>query len=354
MTQSSIRLPVSLGLPGSYYTDQEIFNRELRTIWQSTWQMVGRIEAIPNPGDYLSCMLGNEPIAVIRLEDGSLKAMHNVCPHRGARLLDGHGNCQHKIVCPYHAWTFAPTGELLGITQPKLFPNLDKSQIRLLDARVETWRGFIFVNPDAEGESLIEYLADFPKYLEQYDRNWEDLREVTCLVYDEPVNWKFIVENYIETYHFSVAHRDTLLPIYDLDNTPTIPTGRHLYYPFAYAPNDPGETYHHEWEPGKVSHQGYIFPSLTINTTKTCVSVFRLSPISPGRTYLEVLIYQTPEQTEKHPFDRKGYDIIMEEDMAVCRYLQAGVNSRAYRVTQLAEGQEESIQYFHNVLSKYL
>jgi phenylpropionate dioxygenase-like ring-hydroxylating dioxygenase large terminal subunit len=354
MTQSSIRPRVSLGLPGRYYSDSEILNRELKTIWRSTWQMVGRIETIPSPGDYLSCMLGIEPIVVIRLEDGSLEAMHNVCPHRGARLLTGQGNCQHKIVCPYHAWTFAPTGELLGITQPKLFPNLDKSQIRLLKARVETWGGFIFVNPDPEGESLSHYLADFPQYLEQYDRNWEDLREVTRLEYDEPVNWKFIVENYIETYHFPVAHRETLTPMYDLANTPTIPTGRHLFYPFPYHQDDPGETFEHEWEQDKVSYQGYIFPNLMVNTTKAHVSVFRLTPLSPDRTYLEVIIYQTPEQSSTQPFDRQGYDTVMEEDMAVCRYLQAGVNSRAYQVTQLAQGQEDGIEYFHNVLSQYL
>ncbi|MFM6308176.1 MAG: aromatic ring-hydroxylating oxygenase subunit alpha, partial [Dolichospermum sp.] len=121
-----------LGLPSQYYTDAEIFAKEMKNLWRNTWQLVGRQETIPEPGDYITYTLGEEPIFVVRATDGSLKAMHNLCPHRGAKLLEGEGNCaHHKITCPYHAWTYNLDGHLLGITKPKLFPNLDKSQIRL-------------------------------------------------------------------------------------------------------------------------------------------------------------------------------------------------------------------------------
>lgn len=105
--------------------------------------------------------------------------------------LMGFVNCT-LVRCPYHAWTYDLEGKLLGIAQPKLFPDLDKSAIRLLPARVDTWGGFIFVNPDPQGESLIDYLAGSPAYLQQYDQPWEELRQVTRWSYSESLNWKFI------------------------------------------------------------------------------------------------------------------------------------------------------------------
>lgn len=356
MVKSAAFPTTHLGLPGYYYTDTEVFTRELRTLWRSTWQFVGRVEDLPNPGDYLTCIIGEEPIFVIRTPEGRLQAMHNVCPHRGARLLDGQGNCG-RVRCPYHAWTFDLEGKLLGISQPKLFPDLDKSAIRLLPARVDTWGGFIFVNPDGEGESLMSYLADFPTYLQDYDQPWEDLREVTRWSYEETINWKFIVENYAEDYHFSTAHTQSLR-VFDFQGIRTTPTGRHcqIYVPYANKP--PEGPLSRQWEAQGGSYQGYIFPNIMINTAIDHVSVFRLVPLNHLRTCIEVLIYKTAAQTEEFPLDeatlRSNFDQVMEEDFAVCRLLQAGVNSRAYQVTQLAQERELGVAHFHKVVSEYI
>ena len=356
MTQSTISHTVQLGLPGHYYSDSEVFAHELKTIWRSTWQFVGRVEDLPNPGDYFTCVIGEEPIFVIRKPDGRLQAMHNVCPHRGARLLNGQGNCG-LVRCPYHAWTYDLEGKLLGVSQPKLFPDLDKSAIRLLPARVDTWGGFIFVNPDPEGESLMAYLAGFPNYLQGYNQLWKELRSVACWSYEEPINWKFIVENYVEDYHFATAHPQSLR-IFDYQGIRTTLTGRHcqIYVPYADKPPEGSRTF--SWESQGASYQGHVFPNMMINTAKDHVSVFRLVPLNPVRTSIEVHIYQTPAQTEKFPQDeatfRSNFDQVMEEDFDVCRLLQAGVNSRAYQVAQLASEHELGVAHFHKVLSEYL
>ena len=345
----------SLGLPGHYYSDPEVFARELKTLWRSTWQFVGRVEDLPHPGDYLTCVIGEEPIFVIRTPD-RLQALHNICPHRGARLLNGQGNCS-LVRCPYHAWTYDLEGKLLGVTQPKLFPDLDKSAIHLLPARVDIWGGFIFVNPDSEGESLMDYLAGFPSYLQQYEQSWEELREVAHWSYEEPINWKFIVENYAEDYHFSTAHSQSLR-VFDFQGIRTTPTGRHskIYVPYADKPPEGSRKY--QWQAQGGSYQGHIFPNMMINTAKDHVSVFRLVPLNSVRTCIEVLIYQTPAQADEFPQDeatfRANFDQVMEEDFDVCRLLQAGVNSRAYRVAQLAQERELGVAHFHKVLSEYL
>lgn len=348
-----------LGLPGNYYTDSKIFARELKTIWHRTWQLVGRQETLAEPGDYLTYTLGEEPIFVVRDVDGSLKAMHNICPHRGAQLLEGQGHCdRHKITCPYHAWTYGLDGQLLGITKPKLFPNLDKSQIQLLPARVETWGGFIFVNSDDRGESLKDYLAGMPAFLEQYDRDWMSLREVDRWFYDQPINWKLIVENYVEDYHFEAVHSQGFGTVYDSDNIRSLPTGRHLRIEVPYTTERGGEFFTSFSEAGKVSYQGYIFPNMMLNPHKNFLSVFHLIPLDAGHTRVEIIIYQSPEQFAsvpcRSPQFRQGFDTLMEEDFSICRKIQTGIHSRAYQVAQLAEEHELGISHFHNVLSEYL
>ncbi|MGB3492574.1 MAG: aromatic ring-hydroxylating dioxygenase subunit alpha [Elainellaceae cyanobacterium] len=358
----------SLGLPGHYYTAQDIFEQELNTLWRSTWQMVGRVEDIPNAGDYLAVQLGAEPIFVLRQADGNLAAMHNVCPHRGARLLMGDapnserldvpGQCSTKITCPYHAWTFGADGALLGISQPQQFPDLDKSKIHLTAARVETWGGFIFVCPDLEGESLHEYLADFSSYLEGYHAPWQDLREVMRWSYVEPVNWKFVVENYVEDYHFSVVHPESL-GFYDFRSIETQLTGRHCEVLIPYMREHlERESLPHMREKVHLSYQGFIFPNFMVNTEIDHVSIFRLKPLTPTQTKVEVILYQTPQQQKQQPLKRDrltaSYDQVMEEDFSVCRLLQEGVHSRAYGVAQFATERELGISHFHNVIKTYV
>lgn len=355
MTRSLPFAGASLGLPGRYYTEPEIYQRELKTLWRSSWQWVGRVEDLAAPGDYLTCMLGEEPILVLRDEQGELVALHNVCPHRGARLLsEARGNCK-MLQCPYHAWTFDRQGQLVAVLQPKWFPDLDKSQISLARARVECWGGFVFVNPDAEGESLGEYLAGYPDYLAGWGERWEDLREVARTSYEEPINWKFIVENYVEDYHFTIAHARSLVPLFEVQNIRTLPTGRHIPILVPYVSEPPADpaTFRH-WEQHRPSYQGFIFPNMMINTGKSGCSVWRVAPLGPERSRLETIHYQTPGQYAAEPYLPESWAEVMEEDFAVCRLLQQGVGSRAYQVRSLAEEHELGVSHFHQVLAQYL
>jgi len=347
----------SLGLSGKYYTDPDIFNHELKSLWGKTWQFVGRQESIPNSGDYLTYTLGEESIIVMRIDDGSLKAMYNVCPHRGAKLLEGQGNCNHKITCPYHAWTYNLEGKLIGVSKPQLFPDLDKSQIQLHTAQVDTWGGFIFVNPDPKGESLADYLAGMPSFLENYHQDWESLREVDRWFYDQPINWKLIVENYVEDYHFEFVHTTGFGTVYDTDNVRSLPTGRHLRIEVPYTNKAGDEFFKGFSEKGQSSHQGYIFPNMMLNPHKKFLSVFHLIPLDAGHTRVEIIIYQSPSQFAGTPeppeLFRQGFDTLMEEDFRICRQIQTNANSRAYGIAQLAVEHELGIAHFQNVISEY-
>lgn len=345
----------SVGLPGYYYFSPDILMYEIQSIWNRTWQFVGRESDLPQPGDYLTCTVGNQPLFVIRTDTGELKAMHNVCPHRGARLLDGEGTCR-QVRCPYHAWRFDFAGNLQGLPRSDSFPGLDKSKVRLASARVDTWGGFIFVNPSPEGESLKSYLAGFPDYLEQYEQPWSELQEVDRWVYEEPANWKFPIENYLECYHLPIVHGKSLQCFNPKDIHYT-PTGRHyqIFVPFT-AEETVKDHPAFSGVPKGQSYQGFIFPNWMVNTARDKVSVFRLTPLTPTTTQFEVRIYQSPAQMAAFPYQvdefRPEFDRVLNEDFMAVRSLQASVHSSAYGVLQLADI-EYGISHFHQVLAEY-
>jgi phenylpropionate dioxygenase-like ring-hydroxylating dioxygenase large terminal subunit len=344
------------GLPRHYYFDAEVFALERRSLWSKVWQWVGRESDIPNPGDYLTCMAGDQPMLVIRGDDGRLRSLHNVCSHRGARMLEGQGHC-NRIICPYHGWNFDQEGNLRGLPRAECFPHLDRSAARLMPGRVDTWGGFIFIHPEPQGEPLLEYLANFPSYLDQYEQPWADLREVDRWSYEEPANWKFPIENYLECYHLPVVHAQSLR-CFDPKAIRYTPTGRHYQIAVPWTAEDSVE--HHPSFPGQPKHksyQGFIFPNLMVNTAREMVSLFRLTPLTPETTRFEVFIYQTGAQMAAFPYRqedfRPEFDRVLQEDFMAVRSLQIGVHSQAYRV-QLAEPLELGITHFHQAVSEYL
>ena len=344
-----------MGLQGHYYFSDEIFAHEMQTLWSTTWQLAGRESELKNPGDYITCTIADHPLFVIRSKTGALQAMHNVCPHRGARMLEGQGNC-NLVRCSYHAWSFDLEGKLQGLPQAKYFPRLDRSQIHLEHARVDTWGGFVFVCLAPEGESLQRYLGGFSAFLEQYEHRWEDLEEVDRWHYDEPANWKFPVENYRECYHLPVVHAKSL-ECFVPESIEYTPTGRHYQIAVPYADQDTVEA--HPSFPGRrkgMSYQGHIFPNMMVNTAKDMVSVFRPVPVTPETTRFDVFIYQTKMQMEAYPYQQEAFraefDQVLMEDFMAVRQLQKTLRSRARRV-HLADRLEFGIAHFHDVLAAY-
>ena len=340
----------NLGLPGATYFQEAIFEQELRSLWTQTWQMVGREAQIANPGDYFSCVVGDQPLFIIRTQAGDLQAFHNVCPHRGARLVADQG-CVRQIRCSYHAWRFDFEGNLLGLPQAERFATLDRETVRLSAVQIDTWGGFIFVNLATGGECLQTYLAGFSAYLEQYEYPWSALELSDRWDYEEPVNWKFLVENYLESYHLSTVHGKSL-QCFDPRNIQAAPLGRHYQICVGYAPQ---EVEHHPvfaGQPQGYSYQGFVFPNWMVNTAKDNVSIFRLIPLSATRTRFEVSIYQTRSQQTAFPYQRDRFraefERVLQEDFQAVRLLQASARSEAYRVGQFAAGLEDGISHFHS------
>jgi phenylpropionate dioxygenase-like ring-hydroxylating dioxygenase large terminal subunit len=189
--------------PAYYYTSPELYELEVRNIFLKEWLWVGHVEQVQQPGDYFTFTVVNEPLVVVRDHGGELRAFSAVCRHRGAVVAAGAGNCK-AFSCPYHSWTYALSGKLIGAPEMEKVQGFDATQYGLIPLKVETWEGIIFVNFDPQSQPLAASLGDLPEYVKNYK-----LGEMVCTErreYDFPCNWKMLVENATEGYHLPGTH----------------------------------------------------------------------------------------------------------------------------------------------------
>lgn len=193
------------GLPGRFYADETYFQHEWDTVLRNGWHCAGRIDEVPNVGDYFTLMLLGEPIVVVRDESG-IKALSNVCRHRGMRLAEGSGNIK-RFVCPYHAWMYGTDGTLLRAARMKN-AGFDAKQCKLGEFHVIERFGFIYVSLAAEAPDFDKSVDGLWDLISAYEpENYELVHSATEIW---KTNWKCLVENFMEGYHLSVVHPQTL------------------------------------------------------------------------------------------------------------------------------------------------
>jgi phenylpropionate dioxygenase-like ring-hydroxylating dioxygenase large terminal subunit len=199
-----------LFFPPSAYTSPAFHEFELESVWRREWMMAGRLEEIPEPGDYFSIELAGEPLLVVRGEDGEVNAMSAVCRHRGMLVAEGRGHCDRALICPYHGWAYDRGGCLIGAPQAR---EMVERGIGLPRLRTEIWHGFIFVTFDPDAASLAERLAALEPVLGPY--RIEELRgEFVAdpgytFEFDHDWNWKVYADGQNECYHCDKLHGDT-------------------------------------------------------------------------------------------------------------------------------------------------
>ena len=144
-------------LPWSWYFDPDILRLEQDAIFRRSWQYVGHLGQVAEPGSYFAGRAGDVPVVVTRPQDGGLRAFLNVCRHRGTVLVEGEGK-RASLQCPYHAWTYGLDGALRSA--PRSDETEPRGELGLVPLRVETWGPFVFVNPAPAGATLEETLGE--------------------------------------------------------------------------------------------------------------------------------------------------------------------------------------------------
>lgn len=195
------------GLPAKYFNDPEIYKRVETEVFYKTWQLACHSSQVAKPGDYFSLSVFDQDVFVIRGQDNQLRALYNVCQHRGHKLVAGTGN-KNNIVCPYHAWTYDLTGKLLGAPNSQSVKGFDTSRICVPEIRLEEFLGFVFINLD---NNCDEMESCYPGVKDEILALCPDI-EMRGFAYehtaDEGCNWLIAVENYNECYHCKGVHSE--------------------------------------------------------------------------------------------------------------------------------------------------
>lgn len=227
----------AVAMPAPFYTSAAMHAFELARLFRGEWHCVGRVDEFASPGDYRAFDLAGEPLLAIRGTDGVLRVLSNVCRHRATLLLEGQGRVP-AIVCPYHAWIYATDGRLRKAPLMEGSALFDAAACRLPEIRAEAWNGFLYVNLDDDAPPLAPRLAG----LDALAANFRMDAMKTVHVEEDrwAINWKGLVENFMEGYHLTPTHAKTLHPITPTSGCEHFPAGEGYFgYHSRYAPDFP-------------------------------------------------------------------------------------------------------------------
>ena len=196
-------------LPNAAYTDDAFHRLEQDTVFRKSWVFAAFAHQVRNPGDRYPVEIAGRPVVLVRGEDNQVRAFHNVCRHRGAKLVDAPQSSCKPLVCPNHSWSYSFKGKLLA--RPHFYGG-EKHDVNrephhradLREIRCDCWHDWIFVNLDGNAPELNQYLKPITDRLSGYD--FTDLQIGGTLEFDIHANWKLAIENFIEPYHVFSCH----------------------------------------------------------------------------------------------------------------------------------------------------
>lgn len=193
-------------VPTARYTSRAWHEAEVEHLWRRVWQFACREDELPHVGSHVVYEIATLSFVVVRVADDQIKAYYNSCLHRGRQLKDNDGRCS-EFRCPYHGFTWALDGRLASIPARWDFEHTSDEEMSLPEAKVGTWAGFVFINPDPNAAPLEEHLGDLPVHFDRWkleDRYVQGHVQKTIRA-----NWKVVQEAFCESYHAPTTHPQT-------------------------------------------------------------------------------------------------------------------------------------------------
>jgi len=208
--------PITFSLPQQFYNDEAVFKVEMEQIFYKEWLFAGITGEIPANGNFITLEIGDNPITIIRDQNGEVRAFHNVCRHRGSKLCLVKQGKVPKLVCPYHQWTYELDGNLL-FAGTEMGPDFNMNDYGLHSVNCRVAGGYIFISLSDNPTNIDGFFDDLAHYLEPYDLdNSKVAIESTIL---EDANWKLVIENNRECYHCNGSHPELLNTLLEWDDT---------------------------------------------------------------------------------------------------------------------------------------
>ncbi len=347
-------------MPGSFYTSEQLLDLELNQLFRKKWICVGREEEVSDVGNYVATELAGEPLIIVRTLSGTIKAISNVCRHRAMPLVEGAGNAK-KFTCSYHAWTYDLSGKLVRAHGLNESHSDFVRQCRLPEYGCEVWQGFIFVNLDASADSFLE--SDTVRHLDPLVRNMhiEDMRLIYSSEQEWDANWKCLVENFLEGYHLSTVHRDTLHPYTPTELSKYIEPFADVYGFYSYYPDSAPQrgVAHPDTtdEEKKRSLMLGIGPSSVFGISGFKVTFNLIQPVSPTRLRTKIgMLARRSEAADAKQYEKSGVELFKRtfaEDKEQLSKVMRGLQSLNYQSSVLAkQDYEGTIWDFYKYLAR--
>ena len=311
-------------VPKERYTTREFTELEQARLWPRVWQIACREEQVARAGDFVEYTIGNEGVAIVRGESGALHAFYNACLHRGRRLAEGCGSfADGAIRCPYHGWGYALDGRLVDVPDRDEFTGLP-DDLTLVPVRVDTWGGFVFVNPDPDAAPLLDYLDPLPTLLAPYHLDQMRLRASLGTIID--ANWKAVVDAFNEGYHVQGLHTQ-ILPWTDDVSIEYEQFDRHAHYGrLAGARRELRPSPRLQLQPDEFD-EGEILANMVgglggafLAEERAAIEALRATGPPPGSTLLQAYQARRVQLLETRGFDVSGLsaDLMTSADDVFC------------------------------------
>ena len=202
-------------LDRAFYTDAEIFNHEMKAIWENEWLFVAMSCELEEPGAWITVDISNYSIILFRGMDNIIRAFHNTCRHRGSKICLEHKGKSRNLVCPYHQWTYNGKGDLIHARSMPI--DFDKSQHSLKEVHINNIEGYLFICLSDNPPSFEDFSNVVTPYLIPHELSNAKVAYKMTII--EEANWKLVIENNRECYHCRVGHPELLNTIAEVEDT---------------------------------------------------------------------------------------------------------------------------------------
>jgi phenylpropionate dioxygenase-like ring-hydroxylating dioxygenase large terminal subunit len=299
------------GLPGWSYHSQALLDLEKEYVFRNHWQIIGHVSDVPNPGDFVAMDAVGERALVVRGKDGIVRGFHNMCRHRGSRVVaENKGTCRNALVCPFHGWVYNLDGTLRGAARPQSFPEFDKTEFGLTPLELEVWMGFIFIRfRKGPQPSVAELMKPVESEIANY-RIGDMVPAYGVWTQKSQVNWKSVRDVDNEGYHVAMAH-PALQDLYgstyfDEPFVKGVSRSFATYNPHAgrrwsvknYVRISPEPAHLPEHLRKAWIYYG-MFPNMVIAMTPETAQFYQEFPLSTGATLLRGAIYRYRRESRR-------------------------------------------------------
>ncbi len=363
------------GLPNDVYTNDAYFERERDTLFAATWACVGRGTDAPNPGDVFPLNFMGLPLVLVRGDDRQIRVFHNVCSHRGNRLVAEACRVTGVIRCPYHSWTYNLDGKLKGTPHiggvgKHETEGFDHDKHGLRPVRSREWLDLVFVNLSGKAPEFDDHIAPLMERWKPFVSS-EDLAQLTIgashshITMELAANWKLAVENFCESYHLPWIHprlnkRSRLEDHYHI-------LGGNLFVGQGTMVYDPdyldGERFpaFDNWAKDKYTYAEYValFPNVWLGLHVDYLYTVVLSPVAKNRTVESFQFYYLGDAAgerfaNKRATSLEAWHEVFAEDVGIVEGMQAGRLSPAFHGGVFSPVMDEPTHHFHQWVARRL